>query len=304
MATGAEWSFLGLASLPADILPSVVVLPVPWERSTSYVQGTREGPQAILRASRQVELYDEELDADTWRAGIDTLPALRPTADQAPRALAAIRAAVAEILERQAFPLLLGGEHTLTVGAVGAVAERYPDLTVLQIDAHADLRSSFRGDAWSHACTMSRVREICPHVGVGIRALSRAEAERIASCRWPIWRAADCVGGGWIEEVVEELSEHVYISVDLDGLDPSVIPAVGTPEPAGLNWRQCLQLLRRCTASRTVVGADLVELCPDGDGVRSAFAAARLAYRLIGYVLTAGGRRPAPRSIEAPEEDG
>jgi agmatinase len=287
--------FLSLPDLPAGIDPRVVVLPVPWERSTSYLQGTEAGPEALLSASAQVEPYDEELDSETWRVGIATLPPLAVDCDDPVRVLGGIDTAVSDIIGQGAVAVLLGGEHTLTVGGVAAAARLYEDLSVLQIDAHADLRDSFQGDRWSHACTMARVREICPHVGVGIRAMSKDEAELVREAGWPMWTPERCLAPGWVNGVIESLSEHVYVTIDLDGLDPSVVPAVGTPEPNGLSWTQCLELLRSCAARRTIVAADIVELCPSQEGsARSSFVAARLAYRLVGHIVTRGGQESCP----------
>jgi agmatinase len=248
-----------------------------------------------LLASAQVEPYDEELGTETWRVGVATLPPLQVARDDPEQVLASIDAAVSGIIGQRAVPVLLGGEHTLSVGGVAAAARVYKDLNVLQIDAHADLRDSFLGDRWSHACTMARVREICPHVGVGVRAFSREEADLVRAAGWPMWSPERCSSPGWVDEIIESLSEHVYVSVDLDGLDPAVVPAVGTPEPNGLSWIQCLELLRSCAARRTIVAADIVELCPSQDGAaRSSYVAARLTYRLVGYIVTRGGQESCP----------
>ena len=280
-----------------------VVIPVPWERSTSYVHGTAGGPAALLAASAQVELYDEELGIETWRAGIETAAPVAAGDDGAEKALREIADATAAVLDRGAVALLLGGEHTVTVGGVRGAARVVDDLSVLQIDAHADLRPSYRDDPYSHASAMARVWETCPVVGAGIRAISAFEARRIEREHLPIWGPRECVGDRWVADVVDRLSPRVYVTVDLDGLDPAVIPAVGTPEPGGLSWQQTLALLRECSARREIVAADVVELCPRPGEVRSDLAAARLAYRILGYALTRGGRRPCPERISDPHED-
>lgn len=296
-----------LAPFPDDaaVDPAVTVVPVPWERTTSYGEGTRRGPEAILDASLQVELWDEELRCVPWMAGIDVVPPVSPLDEDVAATADAIAVAVEEVLDAGSFPVLLGGEHSLTPAAVRGARQRHDDLVVLQIDAHADLRESYGGDPWSHACAMARVRDVCPHVGVGIRALSRAEAELIREHDLPVWLASDCREPGWVDAVVSRLGElggHVWITLDLDGFDPSVVPGVGTPEPGGLGWWQVLGLLRACCTRHTVVGADVVELLPREDDLVSAFAAARVTYRLIGYVLTAGGSRQCPRRLDPVHE--
>lgn len=286
--------FLGLDPLPPETVPAATVVPVPWERSTSYLRGTSRGPAALLRASLEVELWDEVLEAEPWRATIDTAPPVDGVGDDAEDSLVLIEETVERILDDGGLPLLLGGEHTLSLGAVRALARAQPGLSVLQVDAHADLREAYRGDRFSHASVMARIREICPHVGVGIRALSAAEARTIDDGALAVWMAHRCRGFDWIDDVIDALGDPVYVTLDLDGLDPSVVPAVGTPVPGGLDWHQVDELLRRCARRRRIVGVDVVELCPrDGDEA-SAFTAAKLAYRALGYALTRGGSEPVP----------
>jgi agmatinase len=269
-----------------------VVLPVPYDFSTTYQGGTRWGPRAILAASQNMELWDEELGA-TYRAGIHTLPEVEPTA-LGPEAMATrVASAVDWILDGGRLPVVLGGEHSITAGAVRAVADRFPGLTVLQLDAHADMRERYLDSPFSHACVMRRVRERVPAVSVGIRSYSEPEAEYLGRHPVPLWspRAFRALAGGW-GPILSALGDTVYVTFDLDALDPAALPATGTPEPGGLDWYEAVDLLRAVSGRSRIVGFDVVELAPIPGQVASDFLAARLTYRLIGLALasrTAGG---------------
>ncbi len=267
----------------------VVVVPIPLERTTTYARGTRRGPAAIIDASRNMELYDEELQLETCQqVGIATLAEMDTDSDSLENVLAHIRTTVMGLLEEGKFPVLLGGEHSMTPPAVSAAARKFPDLSVLQIDAHADLRDTYQGNRNSHACALRRVVEICPIVQVGIRSLSTEEAADIPRLKTKIFWAKDIVGrpvGEWAAEVVAALSPHVYLTFDLDGLDPSIMPATGTPEPGGLSWEQVTALLRAVTRQRQLVGMDVVELLPTAGLHHADFLAAKLIYRTLGYVF-------------------
>lgn len=267
----------------------VVVIPVPLERTTTYVRGTRKGPCAIIEASRNMETYDEELQVETYREiGIHTLEELETEEGPFERVLADIRTAVAGILADSKFPLLLGGEHSLTLPAVSAAARKFADLSVLQIDAHADLRESYQGECNGHACTMRRVLEIGPAVQVGIRSLSSEEAADIPKLKTKIYWAQDIISrltAEWVEKVVRDLSPHVYLTIDLDALDPAIMPAVGTPEPGGLSWEQVTTLVRAVARQHTIVAMDVVELLPTPGLHAADFLAAKLIYRILGYIF-------------------
>ena len=261
-----------------------VVLPVPFERTTSYVPGTKNGPREIIAASGQVELYDEELGREICDVGIHTLPAMESPFASTDEAFAEMRRVSEWLAGAGKFFVALGGEHALTAPLVAGVAAVHPGVTVLQIDAHADLRESYMGDRHSHASAMRRVLEYAPTVQVGIRNLSAPEAEAIPGLETTVfydWNMRN--DPAWITRVVEALGEKVYVTIDCDGLDPAIMPAVGTPEPGGLSWRETLTLLRRVMEARTVVAADVVELCPIPGFVAPNFLAARLVYKLIGY---------------------
>lgn len=266
-----------------------VIFPVPLERTTSYEHGTRNGPGAILAASRNMELYDEELATEIYKeVGIATLPAIDTMDGTLEEVISGIFAAQCELLEDGKFPVALGGEHSLTPPLVAAVAKKYKNLSVLQIDAHADLRDEYQGNRNSHACAMRRVLEVCPAVQVGIRSLSVEEAKAISRLRTKIYWAKDIVRAplkGWIAKVVAHLTSHVYLTVDLDGFDPSFVPATGTPEPGGLDWFQITSLIRAVARRKKIVGMDVVELLPQSGDHASDFLAAKLVYKTLGYVF-------------------
>jgi len=268
----------------------VVVLPVPYEATVSYGGGTRGGPAAILQASRYIELYDHELGVEPASVGIATLPALQLTGAGPGEAVAELRAAYDRVLAAAEgkFVVVLGGEHSLSSAPILAWADRLGGerLSVLQLDAHTDLRPSYEGTEYSHASVMHRVHERVDIVAVGIRALTREErdlADRTGTIR--IHYADDIHGPDtrWIDDVVAELGEHVYLTFDVDAFDPSLVPGTGTPEPGGLTWYPVLELLRRVCQERTVVAADFVELAPIAGHAAADFLVAKLIYKLIGY---------------------
>jgi agmatinase len=269
-----------------------VIFPVPLERTTTYEQGTRNGPAAILAASRNMELYDEELEVEPYKEiGIHTLPPIDTQDGSLDEVLTELFTAEVGLLEDEKFPVVLGGEHSLTPPLVKAVARKYKDLTVLQIDAHADLRDQYQANPSSHACAMRRVVEICPGVQVGIRSLSVEEAQAVPHLRTKIYWAKDIVRApmkAWIAKVLADLSPHVYLTIDLDGFDPSIVPATGTPEPGGLDWSQVTSLVRAVGDHKKIVGMDVVELLPQPGDHASNFLAARLVYKCLGYIFCQG----------------
>lgn len=262
----------------------VVILPIPLDRTTSYVAGTRNGPHAILVASSHMELWDEETETDVHSIGIFTLPEMEFPFATMDEVMAEIRRVAAELVARDKFPFVLGGEHSITAAIVAAVAERHPGLSVLQIDAHADLRETYMGTPHNHACVMRRVVEFARCTQVGVRSLSSEEALAIPSLPTEIFYDYNMRRhGDWMDRVVDSLGETVYITIDCDGFDPAVMPAVGTPEPGGLNWYEMLGLLRRVIDSRRVVGCDIVELCPMPGNVAPNFLCAKLIYKILSY---------------------
>jgi agmatinase len=262
----------------------VVILPIPLDRTTSYVPGTRNGPHEILVASSHMELWDEETQTDVHSIGIFTLPEMEFPFASMDEVVGEIRRVTSELMKRDKFPLVLGGEHSITPAVVGAVAAKYPGLSVLQIDAHADLRESFMGTPHNHACAMRRTLEFARTTQVGIRSLSPEEAAAVPTLSTAIFYDFNMRDDAdWIERVVDSLTEHVYITIDVDGFDPAIMPATGTPEPGGLSWYEALKLLRRVVERRTVVGCDVVELSPMPGHVAPNFLCAKLIYKILSY---------------------
>lgn len=271
----------------------VVILPIPYEQTTTYGTGTRDGPRALITASRNMELYDEELDYEVYQVGIHTLRELAPEASGPEAMLERIAEVARELLRHGKFVVGLGGEHTVSLGLVRAYAERFPDLSVLQFDAHADLRDTYHGTPFNHASVMRRVSELVPLVQVGIRSLSREEADWVKQRGAALFYAPQILGSPDIATaIMAALTEHVYITVCLDAFDPSIMPAVGTPEPGGLGWYDVLHIARRVAEARTIVGFDVVELFPIPGNIAPDFMAAKLVYKLLGYRFKLGESHP------------
>jgi agmatinase len=280
-------NFLGLPPELADFEESeFVILPVPYEQTTTYQSGTRHGPAAIIAASQEVETFDEELKFEPCRAGIFTLGQMEVVTSGPEKMLEKVHQDTRELLSKEKKVVMLGGEHTISIGAVKAFGERYPELSVLQMDAHADLRESYQENRFSHACVMRRVGELSHFVGVGIRSMSQEEDELIRQRKLDVFSAQEMGDDDrWKEKVLEKLGPHVYLTLDLDVLDPSIMPAVGTPEPGGLLWYQTLDFLKELVRKKNLVGFDLVELCPIPGIAAPDFLAARLVYKIIGYMI-------------------
>ena len=265
----------------------VVILPIPYDSTTDWRSGSRDGPMAIIDASQYLELYDHELDRESYLVGIHTLPELRPSMKGPEETVERVYEAASELVRKNKFVVMLGGEHSLTLGMVRAFREAFPRLSVLQLDAHADLRDVYEDSRFSHACVMRRVVEFCPIVQVGIRSLSQEEHLFIEQQRLrPFFAQEHSLSQASLDEIVSALSSEVYITIDLDVLDPSIMSAVGTPEPGGMGWYEVLRILQHVAQKRRVVGFDLVELCPNEGPSSCAFLAAKLAYKLIGYAVS------------------
>lgn len=286
-------AFLGIESQWSTVADSrFSVLRVPYDGTSTWVKGADGGPQAIIEASQHLELYDIETDSEPFREGIYTHD--EEITASSPRELVDRTASATEgVLARGGIPVLLGGEHSVTIGAVRAASEVFSGLSVLQMDAHTDLRSEYEGSPYNHACVMARVAEHCPSVQVGIRSMDSSEKPAIQRDR--VFFAEEIAGEtAWIDRAVSLLSEEVYLTFDLDVLDPAIMPATGTPEPGGLEWYDCLRLLRAVAARKRIVGFDVVELCPPAEGGHaSAFLAAKLVYKIIAYICAAGPGRAA-----------
>jgi agmatinase len=260
-----------------------VILPVPYEHTTSYLRGTAAGPEAILRASLEIELFDEKLVREVYRdIGLHTLPAI--TIDcPIEQFLGILETEVARHVRNNKLVVTLGGEHTVTLAAVQAVAKSCPGLSVLQIDAHADLRNSYRGYQYSHATVMRRILDHASLYQVGIRSLTREEFSLIDGERVSTLFSHD-ISTERIDAFVAELPEDLYLTIDMDGFDPAVVPGVGNPEPGGITWKTADYLLEQVSRSCSIRAFDVVELRPLPGEVRSEITAARLIYRLLGYI--------------------
>ena len=264
----------------------VTVLPVPYDSTTEWHSGTRKGPKSIIEASFYLEWFDIELGGEVISIGIHTLPELEP-AMSSPRDMAdRVEAVVRNLVEKSKFVVTLGGEHSISYGAIRAYNANYRDFSVLQLDAHTDLRNQYLGTEYSHACVMRRVIELCPITQVGIRSMSLEENEFIVRKGLkPFIYNQENISSS-IDKIIQTLAPNVYITIDLDVFDPSIMSSVGTPEPGGMLWHDVLSLLFAVSQKRTVVGFDIVELCPDQGTEACSFLAAKLAYKLIGYSLT------------------
>lgn len=284
-------SFLGLDSGAADLAAAAaVILPVPYDLTSTWKKGADAGPEAILAASAALERYDIETDSEPWRLGIVTLEPLVHTGGPGQLAIRVARR-IEDQLTAGRLPVVLGGEHSVSIGAMRAAAARHDDLSILQLDAHADTREEYEGSRHSHACVMARARELGSIVQVGIRSVDATEITALDRDR--VFWARDIHASpddSWMDAVVERLTASCWVTIDLDAFDPSIVPATGTPEPGGLSWYQVTDLLSRVAASRQVVGFDVVELAPRPGQHASEFLAAKLVYRFLAMILR--NRRP------------
>lgn len=286
--TATPFNFLGLEPKHADYdRARFVVLPVPYDSTTSYSGGAREGPHAIIAASRQVEFFDEELHIEAFRAGIATLDAVEPNM-AGPKAMHDDLFKIASRVTRHGkFLLGLGGDHSISSALVRAAMIRRKKLSVLQIDAHGDLRDSYQGTPYSHACVMRRIVDLgASIVPVGIRAISAEEHRFMKKSGVNPVTARECHSDDtWVDRVMDALGEVVYVTIDIDGFDPAYAPGTGTPEPGGLDWYQVTALLRLVAAEKEIVAADIVEVAPLPGQTTTQFLAARLAYKLITCIV-------------------
>ena len=284
--------FLGSEAIASYEKAQAVILPIPYEATTTYRKGCEHGPDAVLEASDQLEAYDEELQAETchsvsiYTAGYiaDTRLNSGLTAEEM---LRETTETVTQLIKDQKFVVGIGGEHAITTGIVRAYQQAIDEtFTVVQIDAHGDMRHEFEGSLHNHACVMRRVLEMgLPTLPVGIRAICKEEAELIKAQEIPvIWAREMAFDPDWIEKAINQIkTSKVFITIDVDGIDPSLIPGVGTPEPGGMGWHETLRFLRRVFETHDVIGCDVMELAPVVDSVVSEFSTAKLIYKLIGY---------------------
>ncbi len=285
--------FIGSEAKTTYVEAKAVILPIPYEATTTYRKGCEHGPSAILEASDQLEAYDDELQQETClKTRIYTCNAVADTRQNphltAEEMLEVTTKTVSDLIGDGKFVVALGGEHAITEGVVRAYHQILSEpFTVVQIDAHGDMRHSFEGSIYNHACVMRRVLDMgLPTLPVGIRSICKEEAELIEAQQIPVTWARDIYyDANWIEKAINKITtEKVFITIDLDGLDPSLLPGVGTPEPGGLNWYELTRFLKEVFIKHQVIGCDVMELAPTSDSVVSEFTAAKLVYKLIGYL--------------------
>ena len=286
----AEEGFLALPEAEwADFEKArIAIQQIPYEHTSSYIAGSDKGPAAMVSASHFVEFYDEELDTETYKnLGISTIDSLDFKGATDADAVELIRKQTSALLQAGKFVVSLGAEHTVSLGFVQAHLEKYPNLSVLQIDAHSDLRMSYNDNPYSHASVMARVHDLgVPLVQVGIRAQCKEEADlRKNSNNIHTWYAHQLWNNdNWIDDCIDKLGDQVYLTIDADGFDPSVCPAVGTAEPGGLSWMQGCKLFRKLAERKQVVGFDIVEIAPRETDIITEFSMAKLCYKIIGYL--------------------
>lgn len=272
------YSFGGVDA-PQSPDPRIAVVPCGYEGTTTFYAGTRFGPRRLLEASSEIELFDLEVGVAPFDIGIVTRPEIE-LLDRAEDMIASLQTHLIQELGGNRFPLLLGGEHTIAIAGATAAAERFKDLGIVQIDAHADFRDTYHGNKLNHACVGRRLAELAPLTQLGIRSMSRAEHVALKSRQDVTVFPAYSLTADWPRKIVDALPETVYLSVDLDGLDPSLLPGVGNPEPGGITWNDLSLFLEVLFSHRQVVGADLCELCPQPGSPVSESVAARIALRI------------------------
>lgn len=279
--------FAGLEPPYANLQQAkVVIVPAPYDCTAEWQSGSRHGPQAIIDASQYLELYDLELDREIYKIGICTLAHMEPLLSSPQDMINKVYEVVKGLIREGKFVVLLGGEHSLSLGAIRAFKEAFPGLSVLQLDAHADLRDEYLGTRYGQACVMRRVSELSPVCQVGVRSLSLEEKQFLAQNNITTITMSDLASGrDPVGRILDSLSPDVYVTIDVDVLDPSIMPAVGTPEPDGMSWRQILDITEAVMLRRHVVGFDLMEFCPREGPASCSFLLAKLAYKLIGYSL-------------------
>lgn len=282
MANDLPYNFGGLSARYSNYRNSkIAVLPVPFDKTSSWIKGSDKGPDAIINASRNIELYDIETDSEVYKKGIHTAKAVKAVNG---RTLAAkVQKQVSTLLNDDKFVVVLGGEHTVSLGTIQAHSACFKDISILHLDAHSDMRDSYEGDKFSHACIMARVKEITPDIiSVGIRSTDTSELKNINK-KNTFYASYIHHSKDWIKKVVKKLSGNVYISIDLDVFDSSIMPSTGTPEPGGLGWYDVLDLLESVSKHRNVIGFDVVELCPTKHNMAPDFLAAKLIYKLLSF---------------------
>jgi agmatinase len=281
------------------------IVPVPYDGTATYRAGSRMGPVAIIDASANLETYDHDLGLEPARLGVFTHPETNVFAGDPERMLAEIEGAVGAVVAHGMLPIVLGGEHTVSLGALRAVAPM-EDFAVVSLDAHGDLRDSYQGSRYSHACYLRRASELARCCAFGVRSISKPEMEYASDKALKLAFAERLLADGVESIDIDFLPRNIYLSIDLDVLDPSIMPATGTPEPGGLGWYQLLRLIERVVSGRRVLGFDVVELCPQPGNPAPDFTAAKLIYKVMGYISKLSENRredPISHGKEKTEEE-
>jgi len=263
----------------------VVLLPVPYDSTVTARAGARDGPEAIITNSEDMELFDVQLGYEPYLHGMYTSPAVAVTNESPEAMINRVQEIATEFVDDGKFLVTLGGEHTIAVGSFRAHRDRYPNLSVLAIDAHADLRDEYQDTRYNHACSLRRMLDDVPVVQVGLRSAAAEEAQLIKERLLPFFSPRAYRRLPDLSPIMSALTEHVYVTIDLDGIDSGEMPAVGTPEPGGLRWDEVSELMEAVTSSKRIVGFDIMELSPDLGPKAAAYAAAKLTYRMIGLAL-------------------
>jgi agmatinase len=262
-----------------------VILPVPYDSTVTARAGARDGPEAIISNSEDMELYDVQLGYEPYLHGMYTSPAVAVTNESPEAMINRVHEIATEFVDDGKFLVTLGGEHTIAVGSFRAHRDKYPNLSVLAIDAHADLRDEYQDTRYNHACSLRRMLDDVPVVQVGLRSAAAEEAQLIKERLLPFFSPRAYRRLPDLSPIMNSLTEHVYVTIDLDGIDSGEMPAVGTPEPGGLRWDEVSELMEAVAASKRIVGFDIMELSPDLGPKAAAYAAAKLTYRIIGLAL-------------------
>jgi len=261
----------------------IVILPVPYDKTSTWIKGADKGPFALIEASKTLEWYDIETDSEVYKRGIHTLPALM--VDAGPEEMTRkVRAKVKEFLDLGKFVVTLGGEHSISVGAALAHSKKFKDFCVLQLDAHSDLREEYDRSRYNHACVAARIKETSPVVQAGIRSMSIEEKKKLSAR--DVFFAKDIARDKHrARKIINRLTANVYVTIDLDVFDCAYMPATGTPEPGGLDWYQVTEILKAVSEKRNVVGFDIAELCPLQFNKAPDFLAAKLVYKFLSYIF-------------------
>ena len=259
----------------------IVILPAPFDATSTWIKGTDKGPAAIIEASADMETYDIETDSEVYKQGIFTD---RPTKEKKSpeKMVAELKTRALKHIKNKKYVVTLGGEHSISAATIAAYVESFKNVSVLQLDAHADLREEYHDSKFNHACVMARAREITPIVQIGLRSMDFSEKKNMDKSR--VFFAQDIYdNNNWFGKCLNKLTKNVYLTIDLDVFDPAILPSTGTPEPGGLGWYQVLTFLKLLMKQKNVVGFDVVELCPNPQSKASDFLAAKLIYKLLSY---------------------